>query len=132
MLHGQIFVDSGGIAVRLSVALVQFLSRDDLLKVGFERLGDSGRSEFLTVYGGLEMGLALLFLLPWLIPQSTLSVLWGCVLIHGSLVLFRTISLGLYPKVSTMTYQLAAGEWLILLLAIAALWSYRTLPAANS
>jgi hypothetical protein len=32
--------------------------------VGLEPRGGSGRSEFLTVYGGLELGLALVFLLP--------------------------------------------------------------------
>jgi len=91
-------------------------------KVGLERIEDSGRSEFLTVYGGLEMGLALVFLLPWLGDRYTMGAVLACTLIHGNLVLFRSISLWIYPKVAGMTYQLAAGEWLIFLLSMAVLW----------
>lgn len=91
-------------------------------KVGLERIEDTGRSEFLTVYGGLEMGLALVFLLPWIAHQYTTGALLACALVHGSLVLFRSISFWLYPKVATMTYQLAAGEWVIFLLSLAVLW----------
>lgn len=87
-------------------------------KVGFERLGDTGKSEFLTVYGGLEMGLAAVFLLPWLNPQFTMGALWACTLVHGCLVLFRSISFWLYPKVASMTVQLAIGEWIIFLVSL--------------
>jgi hypothetical protein len=94
-------------------------------KVGLERVGDSGRSEFLTVYGGLEFALALLFLLPWVSSSFLWPALVSCALVHASLVGFRTISLLLYPNVSSMTYQLAIGEWVILILSIICLWLAR-------
>jgi hypothetical protein len=94
-------------------------------KVGFERIGDTGRSEFLTVYGGLEFGLALVFLLPWFSRGFLQPALWSCMLIHGSLVGFRTISFALFPNVSSMTYQLAAGEWVIFLVSLLLLWFTR-------
>lgn len=99
-------------------------------KVGLERIEDTGRSEFLTVYGGLEMGLALVFLLPWLGTQHVMTAVLSCTLVHGALVFFRSISLWYYPKVSPMTQQLAAGEWVIFLLSLAVLWSISAKPAA--
>jgi hypothetical protein len=92
-------------------------------KVGFELIGDTGKCEYLTVYGGLEFGMALVFLLPWLSSSYLRASLLACTLIHGSLVLFRSIGLFLYPNVSAMTYQLAAGEWVVFLLCILLLWS---------
>ncbi len=93
-------------------------------KVGFQRIEDTGRSEFLTVYGGLEMGLALAFLLPWVNSQYATAILWCCTLVHGCLVLFRGISLWLYPKVAPLTQQLAIGEWVIFLSSVALLIIY--------
>ncbi len=84
-------------------------------KVGFELMRGSGQSEFLVVYGGLEFGLALLFLLPILRAEYLQSSMLACVLIHGSLVAFRTCSFFLFSEISPMTYSLAVGEWLIFL-----------------
>lgn len=86
-------------------------------KVGFTLNGDSGRSEFITVYGGLEFGLALLFLLPLLNTEATRFSLLSCILIHGSLVAFRSASLLLNRGFGSTTGKLAVGEWVILLLA---------------
>ena len=99
-------------------------------KVGFERIGDTGRSEFLTVYGGLEMGLALVFLLPWLNTQHTTAALWACALVHGCLVLFRGISLWMYPKVAPLTHQLSIGEWVIFVSSVILLGVYHRTKAA--
>ena len=86
-------------------------------KVGFELKPGSGQSEFLVIYGGLELGLALLFLLPLVRPEFLTGSLVACVLIHACLVLFRTISLFLYRDLEPITWKLAIGEWVILALA---------------
>ena len=90
-------------------------------KVGFDLTPGSGQSEFLVVYGGLELGLAMIFLLPLVRAESLSTSLIACVLIHASLVVFRTISFFLYNNISSMTYRLAVGEWLILILSLACL-----------
>lgn len=95
-----------------------FDARTTSAKVGFDLQGDTGRSEFLTVYGGLEFGLGLLFLLPWFWPTSEGVILGACFLIHASLVVFRSASLFLYPEVARMTWNLAAGEWAIAILSL--------------
>lgn len=85
--------------------------------VGFDLKPGSGQSEFLTVYGGLEMGLAILFLWPLLRPEHTAFALFACLAVHACLVVFRTIGFFAYPGIASGTYQLAAVEWLIFLVA---------------
>ena len=87
-------------------------------KVGFDLKPGSGQSEFLVIYGGLELGLALIFLLPLIRADCLTSSLLACVLIHACLVAFRTVSLFLYSDIGSMTYNLAVGEWVILILAL--------------
>jgi hypothetical protein len=70
----------------------------------------SGQSEFLTVYGGLQLGLGLFFLLPWLRPEATSTVLLASVIVHGSLVAFRAVSLPLYGVKTTATLVIAGLE----------------------
>jgi hypothetical protein len=87
-------------------------------KVGFQLLEGSGDSEFLVIYGGLELAMAIVFLLPlakndWL-PYS----LTTCLIIHACLVVFRTIGYLAYAPVSEMTMKLAIGEWAILILGM--------------
>ena len=60
--------------------------------VGFELVGGSGKSEFLTVYGGLEIGMAMIFLLPILHQRFLEYSLLSCLLLHANLVLFRGLS----------------------------------------
>ena len=90
-------------------------------KVGFELKGGSGQSEFMTVYGGLEFGMAIVFLLAiWPLGSVYFGVV-ACTAIHASLVLFRTISFFRFTEINSFTYQLAAGEWVIMLLGVALL-----------
>lgn len=131
MLTAKLFLTAVGILYVILSMWCSFSPEVTSQKVGFERIGDTGKSEFLTVYGGLEFGMALVFLLPWLGQTFLHPALWACLLIHASLVVFRTISLLLFPNVSTMTYQLAAGEWLILLLSILCLWLARGNPSVG-
>ena len=91
-------------------------------KVGFELKGGSGQSEFMTVYGGLEFGLALVLLASLLRSETVMYGVWACVLIHGSLVVFRTISFLCFRGIESITYKLAAGEWVVLLIGIAILF----------
>lgn len=93
--------------------------------VGLELKGGSGRSEFLTVYGGLELGLALVFLLPAVLNRHTREAVLACLIIHACLVATRSVSFVLFEGISTSTYKLAAGEWVIFLASLAAWWKTR-------
>ena len=92
--------------------------------VGFALQPGSGQSEFLTVYGGLELGLGLVFLWPLYRSADWEFALLTCVIVHGCLVVFRTIGFVVYGGVETTTYYLAGTEWAIFLIA-AALWAWK-------
>lgn len=86
--------------------------------IGFQLEGGAGRSEYLTVYGGLQLALGLLFLQVWWRPQQTPGMLELCLVVHACLVLARSYSLLTVPGIPSMTKGLAAGEWLILIWSV--------------
>lgn len=90
--------------------------------VGFDLKPGSGQSEFLVIYGGLEMALAVVFLLPLIRPKQLESSLLVCLIVHACLVLFRSVSFFLYSDISPMTKKLAFYEWLIFLVAAVLIW----------
>ena len=100
--------------------------------VGLQLLPGSGDSEFLTVYGGLEAGLALSWLLPLFWPRLTLGALVQCTVIHACLVGFRSAGFALFSDIPDGTRQLAAGEWVLLILSALLLWRSRASLRAGS
>lgn len=86
--------------------------------VGFILKSGSGQSEFLTVYGGLELALGIVFLWPLFQKEVTDFSLYVCVIVHGCLVLFRTIGFFVFIGFESTTYSLAGGEWLIFLMSL--------------
>jgi len=83
--------------------------------LGYTLEPGAGQSEYLTIYGGLQLGLGLMFIWPAVRAADTRTVLILCVMLHASLVVFRSLSLLRYTGFSTMTFIVAAAEWLILL-----------------
>ncbi|PQO44341.1 DUF4345 family protein [Blastopirellula marina] len=92
--------------------------------VGFALRQGQGQSEFLTVYGGLEVALGLLFLWPLYKQEDLAFPLAACVVVHGCLVLFRSIGFLAFSGFESTTYLLAAIEW-VLFLSSAGLWFWR-------
>ena len=86
----------------------------------------SGQSEYFTVYGGLQLGLGLLFLWPWLQADWLPYSLVACLVVHASLVLMRSIAFGLYAGIPAMTIGFAASEWVIFLLSLMFWWMRRS------
>ena len=99
--------------------------------VGFELQPGQGQSEFFTVYGGLEVGIGLLFLIPIFVKGNMRTVLLACLLLHSGLVGFRTMSFILYAEFATITYMLATLEWLIFLTSTVLFCLYRTKQCAQ-
>jgi hypothetical protein len=87
--------------------------------MGFTALSHGGRSEYLAIYGGLQVGLAIAF---WLLARDekwhALGVLFAIAL-YAPIVVFRLISMAKFWPVGTVTLCTAGLE--VLLLAIA-LW----------
>jgi hypothetical protein len=93
--------------------------------VGFNLQPGSGQSEFLVVYGGLELALGIIFLLPLVRSDQTLFSLQACLIVHACLVLFRSIGFFAFTGIETKTYVLAIVEWMIFLAALVLWWRYR-------
>ena len=70
--------------------------------VGFDLNPGSGQSDFLVVYGGLELALAVHFHLPLVRPKQVDSALLVCLVVHACLVLFRSVSFFLYSDIAQM------------------------------
>ena len=87
--------------------------------VGFVLQPGQGQSEFLTVYGGLEVGLGLVFLWPLYRSDEAAFPLLVCLVVHACLVLFRSLGFFVYTGFESMTYFLAAVEWAVFLGAAA-------------
>lgn len=82
--------------------------------VGYTLKPGQGESEFVTVYGGLEVALGLLFLWPLIRPQEIAFPLLACLVVHGCLVVFRSAAFFAFSEFDRTTYTLAAIEWMIL------------------
>lgn len=86
--------------------------------VGYFTVDNTGSSEFLAIYAGLEAGLALFFVLAMLKPALERGAIWFALCLYGGLVAFRLPSLFMYHPVRTVTLVLAAGEFLLFLGAL--------------
>jgi len=92
--------------------------------VGYASLTRSGQVEYLTIYGGLQLGLAILFAwFAWSQQMRTGLVL--ALALYAPIVLFRSIGLLRWWPVETATLALAVVEWLMLLAALWLWWQGR-------
>ncbi len=90
--------------------------------VHLDRLGPGGKSEFLVIYGGLELALAAIFLLPWTGLISDRQALVIFLIVHAILVVFRTASFIAFGQLPGSTQKLAIGEWVMFLGGLLVLW----------
>lgn len=90
--------------------------------VHLERIGAGGASEFLVIYGGLELALAAIFLLPWTGLLNDRQTLYVFLIVHALLVVMRTISFIAFGPLPSSTAKLALGEWVMLIGGLLVLW----------
>jgi len=121
----RIFLAIVGAAYILLAAWCSIMPDKTSRGVGFTLQTGSGQSEFLTVYGGLQLALGIAFLWPLYRPSEVVFPLFLCLLIHGCLVAFRTTSFVLYSGIPTTTFALAATEWIIFVGAAILYWRMR-------
>lgn len=122
----RIFLSAVGVAYIILAAWCAIMPERTSKAVGFALQPGSGQSEFLTVYGGLEFALGIVFLWPLFKPAEIEFPLLVCLLVHGSLVLFRTAGFVLYHGIPSTTYAFAAAEWTIFLGAGVLHWLRRS------
>lgn len=118
----RIFLAIVGAAYFLLAAWCSFMPEKTSKAVGFTLQPGSGQSEFLTVYGGLELALGIAFLWPLYRPTEVAYPLFLCLLVHGCLVAFRTTGFVFYSGMPTTTFFFAALEWIIFIGAAFLCW----------
>ena len=118
----RIFLAIVGAAYVLLAAWCSLMPDKTSKAVGFTLQPGSGQSEFLTVYGGLELALGIAFLWPLYRPAEVAYPLFLCLLVHGCLVAFRTTGFVFYAGIPATTYFFAALEWLIFIGAAVLYW----------
>ncbi|RYH00151.1 MAG: DUF4345 domain-containing protein [Alphaproteobacteria bacterium] len=89
--------------------------------LGYTSLSPSGHSEYATVYGGLQWGLALIFGLFALKPELHRFGILASILFYAPIVLHRVISVAMNSPVEKLTYAVAALE-VVMLGASLAIW----------
>ncbi len=94
---------------------------DTAQNLGYTALSNSGRSEYFTVYGGLQWGLALVFARLAFKPELHRTGLLVALALYAPVVLHRVISLLRFGPVETLTRAVAGLEIAMLVIA-AALW----------
>lgn len=110
----KLFLSAGGL-LYLGLAIYCMAAPEKASRtVHLEPQGPGGQSEFLVVYGGLELALAVVFLLPWT------GVLPG----RQALVVFLVVH-AMYGPLPSSTQELAIGEWVLLLSGLLVLWLSR-------
>lgn len=81
--------------------------------VGFQVLDKSGQSEYLVIYGGLQLGMAFLFAwFAWTAQPRNGLVL--SLAFYVPIVVYRTFTLASLWPVQPTTIALAGLEWLLL------------------
>lgn len=114
-MTARVFLAIVGLAYLFLAGWCAFKPDQTSASVGFTLQKGSGQSEFLTVYGGLEFALGVVFLLPMILPARTGDALMLCLWLHACLVVFRTWGFTTFQGIPTLTYALASVEWIIFL-----------------
>lgn len=89
--------------------------------LGFVQMDNAGRTEFLTIYGGLQMGLGAFFAVCAGFAAYRLSGIVFAVLLYSGIVMFRLGAMWRIAPIAPNTRLLATFEVLLLLGAVALL-----------
>jgi hypothetical protein len=90
--------------------------------MGFEQLAASGRSEYLVIYGGLQLGLAAFFGFAASSASMHRTGLLFALCLYAPIVLYRVITVWRFWPVKGLTLTVAALEVALL---VAALFLFR-------
>lgn len=93
--------------------------------IGFSLPNNSAKSEYIVVYGGLEIALGGFFLLCAIRPGMTEAGLWFGLLLYGCLTVYRWGTIIAFKKLSAFIYTIVTIETAMALWAAWLVWSYR-------
>jgi len=95
-----------------------FMPEKTASTLGLSFRSGSGKSEYITVYGGLEFGVAMFFLVAALRPELRTAGVLFAVLFYGGLIVWRLGTFIFVSGIGRVTYGFAAGELVLGILAL--------------
>ncbi len=98
---------------------------DSARGLGYLSLNNSGQSEYLVIYGGLQLGLALAFAVFARTADLHRVGIQFALCLYAPIVLYRVITVIRFWPVQNTTLGVAALEVALLIAAIALWWSHR-------
>lgn len=122
MIRAYLFVNA--VLYVLFAAWCTFAPDKTAAGIGLAFRSSSGRSEYLTVYGGLQFALAIFFAIASLRAEYRTAGLLFALCLYVSLVAFRLVTIATIPGIERMTY-ITGGLELVLGAAAAVLWLRR-------
>jgi hypothetical protein len=120
MQAGYLYLNAG--LYLLFAVWCTFAPAKTSIGLGYELLSRGGRSEYLVIYGGLQLGLALIF---WLLARNADFHRFGllaALALYGPIVVYRAVTIGLNWPVGGLTLATGVLEAVLL---VAAIWIYR-------
>lgn len=90
--------------------------------IGLEMTNATARTDVRATYGGMVLGLALLFGWAALAPGRIEAGLWSLLLVYGGLALGRVVAIGSGERPGSMMWSFLAIEVAVALLSAFALW----------
>ena len=88
------------------------------VNLGYKTLSAGGRSEYLVIYGGLQVGLALIFFLLARNPAYLRLGITLSVALYAPIVLYRAVTVAMNWPVAGLTLATGALELVLLIAAL--------------
>lgn len=92
---------------------------------GFLTLSPSGNSEYLVIYGGLQLGLAAFYALLSSRPEFFRLGLVFSILLYAPIVIYRVVTVARFWPVSAVTIAVGCLEVVLLVAATLLFWRHR-------
>ncbi|MFI4860510.1 MAG: DUF4345 family protein [Phycisphaerales bacterium JB063] len=125
----QLFLAFNGVLYIALAAWCTLAPNQTAAAIGFGINNSSAKSEYLTVYGGLELGMGLFFLLAAWRTGMVEAGLWFAALSYAALAVYRIITVVTMNDLSAFIYTVAIVEPAMALLSIALLARHLMQPA---
>ena len=94
--------------------------------IGYGLPNNSAKSEYLVVYGGLELAMGAFFLLAAFKTSMTEAGLWFALLTYGCLMLYRWGTIFTLSDLSSFIYTMVAVETVMTGLSAWLLWRHQS------
>jgi len=79
--------------------------------LGYQFVDNSGKVEYMTVYGGMQLGFSIFFIVTAYYPSLNNAGLIFSVAIYSCIVILRTISALYFGNIQKATYMVGALEY---------------------